>query len=310
MSEVLKRKLHDYEVNPSETVWNKIASALDEEINAEFPQKIYDAEVTPPADTWNKIETWLNKDIKEEYPAKLYNLEVAPPAATWQKISDALQEEKALPRIPSKRKMGPFVRYAVAACFLGVIALGAFKLLNRKTTNRAVVSKNILPQNNAATIIQPGSEKKSVELAIPATSNNLPKERTSLVKTDIGSKRKFPQTRYMAQTINPSPVVMSSAPSFQQASLRGSIPGSNSMVTDADRYLMFMNPDGYLIRMSKKLAEALGCFYTNGNSEEYKQCQDQIKKWRDKIAQSSATSSPDNFMDILDIIKSAQDKEL
>jgi hypothetical protein len=70
---------------------------------------------------------------------------------------------------------------------------------------------------------------------------------------------------------------------------------------------MFVNPDGYLIRISKKLAETLGCSYTNGSSDENNRCQDQIRKWRDKIAQSPATSSPDNFMDILNVIKSVQE---
>ena len=310
MSEELKRKLYDYEVNPSEVVWGRIAIVLDDEINAEFPQKLYDAEVPPPVDAWNKIETVLDEDIKEEYPAKLYNLEVAPPAKTWEKISAALEEEKALTYIPSKRKIVPFLRYAVAACFIGLIAFGSLKLLNRKTTDQVAESKKILPQNGPAKIIQPGSQKNLAVQPIPSGNNNLPGERTALAKADIESRRKIVQTKYMAQTVDPSPIAMSSPFSFQQTSLSGNIPGSNSMVSESDRYLMFMNPDGYLIRMSKKLAEALGCFYTNGNSEEYKQCQEQIKKWRDKIALSSATSSPDNFMDILDIIKSVQDKEL
>jgi hypothetical protein len=43
--------------------------------------------------------------------------------------------------------------------------------------------------------------------------------------------------------------------------------------------------------------------------EEYRQCQEQIKKWRDKIAQSPSSSSPNNFMDLLDIIRTVQDKE-
>ena len=98
-----------------------------------------------------------------------------------------------------------------------------------------------------------------------------------------------------------------SASDFRHASLTGDIPGNCSQISDADPYMMFMNPDGYLIRISKKLAEALGCIYTNGNSDEYNRCQDQIKKWRDKIAQSPATSSPDNFMDILNVIKSVQE---
>ena len=115
----------------------------------------------------------------------------------------------------------------------------------------------------------------------------------------------------MTQMVDPTTVSVNSTTSdFQQASLRGEVPGDCPLVSDADRYLMFTNPDGYLIRMSRKLAETLGCIYTKGNSREYKQCQEQIKKWRDKIAQSPATSSPDNFMGILDIIKSAQENKL
>jgi hypothetical protein len=68
-----------------------------------------------------------------------------------------------------------------------------------------------------------------------------------------------------------------------------------------------MNPNGYLVRISKKLAEALKCYLPAVNTPE-SQCDEQIKKWRDKIAQSS--SSSDNFMDVLDIIKTVQDKEL
>jgi hypothetical protein len=314
MSEELKRKLHDYEVHPSEKMWNKIAAALDEEIAAEFPQKLYEVKVDPPANAWSKIAETLEQDIKEEYPAKLYNLEVAPPADTWQKISAVLEEEKILPRIPSGRKIVPFVRYAIAASIIVAVAFGALKLLNQKTTDRAVADKTVTPQNIPPTIIQPESQKNSSVQSVPALSNNLPKENTSLVKTNVVSRRKSltQQTGYMTLLADASTgITNSSALKFQQASLNvGEVPGNCPVISDADRYLNFMNPDGYLIRISKKLAEALGCFYTNGNSEEYKQCQEQIKKWRDKIAQSPASSSsPDNFMDILNIIKSAQDNE-
>jgi hypothetical protein len=313
MNEELKRKLHDYEVTPSQRMWDKIAAVLDEEMNAEFPQKLYDTEVTPPARTWNKIAASLETGNQVEYPAKLYNLEIAPPAVTWEKISAVLDKENSLPQISSKRKTVPFVRYAVAASIIGVVAFGALKLLNQKSANRAVAIKTDIPQNTSPIIIQPDSQKNSSAQTVPAPSNNLPKEGTVLVKTNVVSKRKSSaqQTGYMTQLADVSTgVTNSSALNFQQASLRGEIPGNCPLISDVDRYLMFMNPDGYLIRMSKKLAEALGCFYTNGNSEEYKQCQEQIKKWRDKIAQSPATSSPGNFMDILDIIKSLQDNEL
>jgi hypothetical protein len=313
MNGELKRKLYNYEASPSEEMWNKIAAALDQEIKAEFPQKLYEAEVNPPAGVWNKILTSLKEETDVEYPAKLYNLEVSPPVNAWEKIADALEQEKTFPRISSKRRIVPFVRYAVAASFLGIIAFGALKLVNRKTTDHIVADKTVTPQSISPAIVQPDSNESSSAQTAPAISNNLPKETTALIKTTAGTKRKpTQQTGYMALLAHSSPgVTNSSALNFQQASLRiGEVPGNCPVISDGDRYLNFMNPDGYLIRISKKLAEALGCFYTNGNSEEFKQCQEQIKKWRDKIARSSATSSPDNFMDVLDIIKSVQDKEL
>lgn len=311
MSEELKRKLLNHAVNPPEKMWARIVNALSEEVDAKFPQKMYEAEITPPASVWNKISSVLEVDSREEYAEKLYQLEVAPPGEAWRKISAAIQEERAIPQIPSRRKITPFVRYAIAASVIGAMAFGGFKLLNHKSNDLGVATKTVLPQNTPPNLVQPDSSDNSMIEPAPAPSNNLPKERTASVKTSIGSRRRLPaQAVYMTQMVNPSTALINSPGHFQQASLRGEIPGNCPVISDADRYLMFMNPDGYLIRISKKLAETLGCLYTNGNSAEYNQCQEQIKKWRDKIAQSPASSSPDNFMDLLDIIKSVQDKEL
>jgi hypothetical protein len=308
MSEELKRRLYNYEENPSGRIWDKIAASLDEEINAKFPQRLYEAEVTPPADAWNKIATAVEK---EEYPTKLYNLEVAPPSGAWQKISDALDDDETLPQIPSKRRVVPFMRYAVAASVIGILAFGALKLINQKTGSSVAV-KTTMPQRATPTTIQPNtnSQKDSSVQTATALSNNLPKPGVALVKASVASrKRSVQQGAYMTLLANASAGENPSAGAFQHASLRGEVPGNCPVISDADRYLSFMNPDGYLIRMSKKLADALGCYYTNGNSEEYRQCQEQIKKWRDKIAQSPASSSPNNFMDLLDIIRTVQDKE-
>ena len=313
MSEELKRKLYDFEVNPSEKMWNKIAVALDEEISDQFPQKLYEAEVNPPNDTWNKIASVLETGIKDEYPSKLYNLELAPPPDTWQKISAAIEEEKALPRIPSQRRVISFVKYAVAACFIGAIAFGALKLVSRKTIDRAVADKTVTPQSVSPITIQQDTTKNSSVQPVPVLSNNLPKQGIALVKTNVVSRKKplAQQTGYMTLLADASATgINSSALNFQQASLRvGEVPGNCAAISEEDRYLNFMNADGYLIRISKKLAEALKCYYPTQRTQD-NLCDEQIKKWRDKIAQSPASSSPDNFMDVLNIIKAAQDKEL
>jgi hypothetical protein len=304
MSEELKRKLYNYEAEPPEVTWRKVAAALDQEINAEFPQKLYAIEETPPDTVWNKIEQQLEKDGKEQF-IKIYDIEVAPPADTWNKISNLL-DEKTPSQNASKGRIISFVRYAVAACLVGLIALGTFKLINQKAGSGPVATKTVLPQKDSSTPSNQGSAQES----IPAGSNNLPKERAVLAQADIKPRKKnFPEPAYITQVAVAAPTATGSKAisDFRKISLRGDIPGNCSQISEADPYLMFVNPDGYLIRISKKLAETLGCIYTNGNSDEYNRCQDQIKKWRDKIAQSPATSSPDNFMDILNVIKSVQE---
>jgi len=305
MSEELKRKLYNYDAEPPEIVWSRIAAALDQEINDEFPQKLYDLEVTPPVSVWNEIEENLEADGKEQYATKLYNIEVTPPAQAWNKISSLLDEEKTLPKISQKGRIILFVRYAAAACIIGVLALGAFKLLNQKMVKEPVAVKAVSPAKDSVL------NQNATQQLIPPQSNNLPTEGQSLARVETKSRKKnWPEpATYMTQmaATSPTPIGSRSTSDFTQVSLTGEIPGNCSQISDADPYIMFLNPDGYLIRISKKLAETLGCVYSNGNSEQYNRCQDQIRKWRDKIAQSPATSSPDNFMDVLNVIKSVQE---
>ena len=313
MSEELKRKLFNYDVSPPDNAWAKIVNALEDDINAEFPHKLYEAEITPPSNAWSEIVSALELVENEEYAAKLYQLEVPPPVGTWQKIADVLYEQHSAPTISPQRRIAPVVRYAVAASLIAFVAFGVFKLLNQKAHNRGIAGKTVVPQKTSPTTVEPGNHQTPSVQSVPALSNNLPKERPVLTRANTASKKKLTssQAAYMTQTTDVAYAVNSNSTSdFQQASLRGDVPGNCPLIVDADRYLNFMNPDGSLVRVSKKLADAVGCFYNNGTSDEYKQCQEQMKRWRDKITQSSPAPSADNFMNVLDIIKSAQDKEL
>ena len=307
MSEELKRKLYNYEAEPPGMIWNRIETALDQEINAQFPGRLYTLEATPPLEAWDRIEEELERESKEQYPEKLYNIEITPPSQTWNKISTLLDDGRAVVEIPARRRIISFVKYAAAACIIGLIAFGTFRLLNQKTDGRSTALKTVLPQkDSSAALIQNPTQQHS-----PAPSNNWPREGASLAQIETKSRKRTSaepvvSMTQMAATL-PALTGSESTSDFRTASLKGDIPGNCSLISDADPYLMFVNPDGYLIRISKKLAETLGCIYSNGNSDEYNRCQDQIKRWRDKIAQSPATSSPDNFMDILNVIKSVQE---
>jgi hypothetical protein len=308
MNEKLKAKLYDYEINPPEKIWSDISASLDEETHAAFPKRLKEIEIVPADKVWDQITKSLDKSVEQTYSTKLSNLEIDPPIGTWEKISTAIQEQRPAPQISSGRRINLFIKYAAAACLIGVVATAAFYFFNSKKES-SIVKTSIAPKKNAEPVI-PGNGSNSAA-QVPALSNNLPNEGTSPATTatitSVGRKKNpVQETSYMAQLVSPSVADDNSTLdcAFQEAVLHGNVPGNCSSISDGDPYLMFANADGYLTRISKKLAEALGCVYTRANSNP---CEEQLKKWRDKVAQSPANSSPDNFMDLLDIIKSIRE---
>src|SRR5215467_12874585 len=112
MSEELKNKLYNYEVNPPGTTWSRLAAILDDE-NSSLTQKLYNLEVTPPNTAWAGVEQALEEAGSPNYDARLYNFEAAPPVDTWEKILDGLEAEKTLPTISPARRFKPFIKYAI-----------------------------------------------------------------------------------------------------------------------------------------------------------------------------------------------------
>ncbi|MEO7983813.1 MAG: hypothetical protein ABI688_07010, partial [Bacteroidota bacterium] len=72
----------------------------------------------------------------------------------------------------------------------------------------------------------------------------------------------------------------------------------------SNRYIMLMTPEGNIIRMSKKLRELVCC--VSGEVED-KECVDQMKKWRDILANPSINHSSNNFIDLLSLMDCMQD---
>jgi hypothetical protein len=304
MSEELKNKLYNYEVDPPGTTWSRLAEILNDE-NTSLTEKLYNLEVTPRSGAWVAVQKELEEVSAENYDARLYNFEAAPPADTWEKILDGLETEKTTTKIYPARRFNRFIKYAIAACLLGVIAFAAFQFIKTRTA-RSVAVVTVLPPKSPETV-KPAEEKNS---ASPETliSNNLPKEDISKTTKAQRKKTWLQQTGYMTQLTNPIIADINSQTSddFQQAALRGEVPGNCALISETDPYMTFMNPEGYLIRISKKLAVTLGCVYANKSSQNTDPCESQISEWRNKIAQSPANSSTDNFMDVLNIIKSTQ----
>jgi cytoskeletal protein RodZ len=61
----LQNKLLNYEVQPPEGVWNKIAASLDETVSVSLSEKLYHYKEEPSSKVWDKINTRLDR-VKEQ----------------------------------------------------------------------------------------------------------------------------------------------------------------------------------------------------------------------------------------------------
>jgi hypothetical protein len=304
MSEALKNKLHEFESVPPSTVWDRIAVALNEEVHADFPATLKDIEVTPPLQTWSNIIATL--DGENELSNRLYDLEIAPPAAAWNAIAASLENE-AQPRIPAIKRSIPIWKYAAAACLLCLLAFGTVRLLSNNKSDGFAGQVN--PSSPVSTPVVAPSNSRDSSAQQSISPGETREERSLLAVNDLNTRKRpaaSPLT-YMTSLVDDASAIVKPAAGIREASLQDDVPGCNTSISQAaERYLLFTNSDGAMMRISKKLAQTLGCLYNNGSSQNSQQCEEQVKKWKDKLAQSS----PDNFMGLLDAVKSVDGNKL
>ena len=291
-------KLKKYEVTPPADVWAKISSELDESLSGqEFPSALYNAEATPPAAAWSHIADELDEVTPgQKLASKLYNMEVVPPASAWSHIDTALNpaETGSTPVVAMPRRSNSFLRYAVAAAFLGIAAFGIIKWMGGNTTSPDSSLAN--NSKNSDTVVkladrtpaQPAKEEKTVPGSEAASS------------TEMAVAEPAPKQR----TYRSNPSVNNAAYAFTDVDY-----ASNPLYAYedhspriADRYIMLMTPEGNFIRMSKKWSDMVCCV---SGEEQDADCKNQLKQWQEKMATSSV-ASPGNFLDILSLVNSLE----
>jgi len=275
--------------------------------------RIKNTEVNPPANGWNKIAASLDDSLNGlKFPLALYNLEKTPPADAWDNIEATLDEVKA-PVIPLKRHfvIPLFLKYVIAASLIGVIAFAAIKFFN----NDDSVKIDTAIENNSrksADTIKKADQPATVKTQPAPTVTDSDEQALERSKQTY-ARLEVPVNRYSSKikrSLYRSPVQLAnvySESSFVkmtelQYSHRAAV--NDSPDAEADRYLMYKNSEGQFIRLSKKLSNLFCCV---SGEEQDNNCTDQLKKWREKLAASSFVPSPDNFMDILDLVNSLDD---
>lgn len=283
MSQQLRDILNSFEVNPPAGPWDRIAQELDEWSPLAATGRSLDGlEIDPPPAAWNNIrqqleETSLSREIQA--------LEFTPPARVWPAV------EQSLDNTPNKFKIRPWLRYAAAAILTGFLVWAGWRLLpgtdsppatagvNAPDTNRT--KERLTEQTareNLATIIEStrppanASEEVRSEKALEASKKTLARVEPGLIQRKLKEAAAFSFER-------PDPPAP--APDLSR------------------RYVVLLTPDGNMIRMSKKLKDMLCCL-TGEDTDPA--CQEQVRKWQEKIIHAPGSHAPGNFADLLDML--------
>ncbi len=305
--------MYSFEVPPPADVWQKIAAELDEsELSQQFPSRLYNISVAPASHIWQSIAATLDEPILvSDYSAKLAGIAIVPPAATWTKIKNSLDagHETA---IPEHRRFSPFLKYAAAAAIIVFLAWGGVQLFTNKSGETTVAKKdttqpnkdtetatinNTVVENIAVSDVTASMEEARNDAALEASKKTYAKLDVAASRSKIKNAAGF---FFVADDYDYTPIGTIRGFDINSKDILPELPSTNI----AKRYIMLLTPDGNIIRMSKKLSELVCCV---SGEEQDKDCVDQMKKWREKIANPSTTHSSSNFMDILSIVNAMQD---
>jgi hypothetical protein len=282
-------------------------------MSKDLRNRLYEYEVPPPPASWDKIATALDEShLDNQFPSTLYNLEATPPPAAWDKINEALSPSMGEKPV---RRLYPILKYAAAAMLIGVLAFGGIRIFRSSTPNAPVVTRNETPatnlpssqadpQNNVAsnpTLVDPIEEERN-DAALEASKHMY----ASLDASEKQRIKRVSEEHFLstadpistASDINPgntyrdAKCAFVNAPSF-------AFNDDNSPIDMANRYFMLVTPDGKIIRISKKLGPIVCCVSGEETDED---CNNQLKKWREKLASPNMAASSGNFLDILNLI--------
>ncbi len=320
----IAERIYNQEAQAPAGIWSKIADTLDLELQeTKFRSDVLNLEVPPPSFTWNKIAEQLDTQFQESFSTRLYEYEVTPPANSWNKIVAALDDEQTIaPVIPIRKNNSRIFRIAAAAVIIGIIAWAGFSLLNN---GKNEIYDNTLANKDVKTSVPetPSIETKQVPVVEEIKENNtnaVIATETALVKPATKDARKWIKPLIKKQQdpvyiiteteshASSDDIVTADTKSIHSNKRKTVVTAITDTNTDP-RYLVYLTEKGDIMKLSKKLAD-LKCIYAKDGTIsqdalaklDAAQCNDQLKYWQEKMANSSLQSSS-NPLELMEILK-------
>lgn len=306
--------------DPPPHVWAAINAELeDSEWENQFRSKVYTASIIPAAHNWSAITGLLDESsLIDDYRGKLASAAIIPPATAWAQIQEGIGTESI---IPQQRRIPAWMKYAAAAMVLGCMAWGANRLLNTRssidepvaTTPLVTQPSNTIASTQPSTLLQEDLEAGVAGLtaSLDEARNDAALEASKKTYASLDHKAVLGKIKNVSDFMFISEEYDYPTPSTTRSPFGSArcidcpppvIPAPE--VDFKDRYVVLLSPDGNYFRISKKLGDMVCC--VSGEDVD-KDCVDQMKKWRDRIANPANSHSPGNFMDVVNMISSLEE---
>jgi hypothetical protein len=345
--DLLKQNLINAELTPPDSLWQKMAERFDEETSdhsiatiinhaqVEAPAFIWDAisneldhelianklsntAIAPPVTAWEQIEFALDAEANNHLQQTLINATAEAPANAWSYIEQQITTGQGAKVIPFTRRVEPLYKLAAAAVITGVLAWGSYQLLsgNDKTVAPAIVQNKPevkVEETTTAPVIVPAQQQPQQPAAVAtAKKNSKQAQQTKPVVRKQTPQVSIPVTDNdlaITEPVNHSSETVLPHRDVHHKKNTASFTGS---VIPENQYMLVMNDNGDLIRVSKKIA-TMKC--ANGNAEipvdavaalQTRDCDDQIKRWQQKIAMSTLVSPSAGYIDINELIQATE----
>jgi hypothetical protein len=256
-------------------------------MSSQLQNKLLHYEVQPPEGVWNKIAASLEEDISLSLSEKLYQYKQDPQPSVWQNIVTQINRT-----IPEKIKVVPFyIRYGRPLKYSGAVAIFIFLAV----VTSLLISKKTESELPAQSIVQNNPVKKdSAKMPTNSEENNSStqeKENSdpelTIAKSKVSKRRKEETSTSFSFIENLLP---------RQAE-RNEIVNSS---IDANKYMIYSDEDGNVIRLPKKIFSAFAC------PTEDLICKQRLQQLREKFAASATTA---DFTGLVQILKSLQENQ-
>jgi hypothetical protein len=273
-----------------------------------FTNRILMAEVQPPDFIWGRIARELDAAKEKGFVQKLAGAEIIPPVTAWENIQSRLSQSEA-PVVPMRTK---WVKYAVAAVTIGVIAVGAFFLFNTNKQSSGLVTttqpdtNSVASKNDQPVSSSENGNSNNSDLATAVTPDNtnvrLPRVATKRAASNSSNVRYAAvepvQTSNLADHVaDPTQSVNENVPSGMKASI------------PAPEYYTIQAPNGQPVKIAARFSGAVNYLFNSDDKTDNSTWKAKLDIWRNKLMTNpSFIPTASNFLDILELREMMKDQ--